>query len=60
MYHVPGRESGLQLSNKTKNPFPTGQVKYLSLLKVPSEQAGCSFSFKEMQYNVTPLQTISG
>ena len=60
MYHVPDRESGRQFSNKTKNPFPAGQVKYLSLPKVPSEQADSSVSFEEMQHNVTPVSTISG
>ena len=46
------RESGRQCSSKTKKPRPAGQVKYLSLLKVPSEHADSSTSFKERKYRI--------
>ena len=46
------RESGRQFSSKTKKPLPAGQVKYLSLLKVPSEHADSSSSFKERKYRI--------
>ena len=40
------RESFLQFSNIQKKPFPSGHVKYLVPLNVPSEQEDLSCSYK--------------
>ena len=52
------RESFWQCSSKVKKPRPAGQVKYLSPLNVPSEQADSSSSFK-VTNNLVRLQLLS-